>query len=134
MNNPRTTPDNPAISGDGVDNQPPARSRYAADIECAIGLNIGAGRAEGVHRVRDAVLAVHDTALAQARAKKAEYRHKAIQRAILLGRYETLLGAIREFAAEETTASNDWGDGYRQAVADLVEILDAFPTDQQPAT
>ncbi|WP_385618604.1 hypothetical protein PXH67_06395 [Streptomyces sp. P8-A8] len=35
-------------------------SNYAADVECAIGLNVGDGGTEGVHAARDAVLAVRD--------------------------------------------------------------------------
>jgi hypothetical protein len=64
-------------------------------------------------------------------------RHTAIRRAILLSRHQGLLVAIREFVAEETTPTNGWGDGYRDAKRDLVEILDAFAPDaidqpQQP--
>jgi hypothetical protein len=36
------------------------REQYANDVECAIGLNVDCGGTEGVHRVRDAVLAVRD--------------------------------------------------------------------------
>lgn len=36
------------------------RERYVADIECAIGLNVDCGGTEGVHRVRDAVIAARD--------------------------------------------------------------------------
>jgi hypothetical protein len=58
---PRTTPDNSATSGDAADN--PLREQYAAAVECAIGLNVDCGGTEGVHRVRDAVLAVRDAEL-----------------------------------------------------------------------
>lgn len=35
-------------------------SNYAADVECAIGLNVGGDGTEGVYAARDAVLAVRD--------------------------------------------------------------------------
>jgi hypothetical protein len=42
--------------------------RYADDVECAIGLNVDCGGTEGVHRVRDAVLAVRDRDMERLRA------------------------------------------------------------------
>lgn len=42
-------------------------NKYAAEVECAIGLNVGGG-AEGVSAARDAVLAVQDRTLEQLRA------------------------------------------------------------------
>lgn len=57
---------------------------------------------------------------------EAAWRRKAIRRAIRLGRYETTLNAVRELAAEQVTARSEWGDGYRDALRDLNELLDAL--------
>ncbi|WP_030975186.1 DUF6085 family protein [Streptomyces sp. NRRL S-1824] len=65
MTDQRTTPDNPATSDDAADNSGP---NYAAEVECAIGLNVGGGGADGVHAARDAVLAVRDREMEQLRA------------------------------------------------------------------
>lgn len=74
----------------------------------------------------DAVIAVADREQQKVRAEVNAWRLKAIQRAIRLGRYETTLQALREYAAEEVTARNGWGDGYRDAMRDLTELLDTL--------
>lgn len=61
-----------------------------------------------------------------AQADEAAWRRKAIQRAIRLSRYETALNAVRELAAEQVTTRSEWGDGYRDALRDLNELLDTL--------
>lgn len=114
-----------------MNDQPtPEPSNYAAEVECAIGLNVGnGGGIEGVHAARDAVLAVRDREMERLSEQANAFRQTAIRRAILLSRHQGLLVAIREFVAEETTPTNGWGDGYRDAKRDLAEILDAFAPD-----
>jgi hypothetical protein len=55
---------------------PEPRKEYRAAIEAAIGLNVDCGGSEGVHRVRDAVLAVRDLELDQARASREQWRRE----------------------------------------------------------
>lgn len=80
----------------------------------------------------DAVLAIRDQEMEQLRAETNAWRRKAIRRAIRLGRHESTLQAIREYATEEVTQQDGWGDGYRQALADLAEILDTLMPQEQP--
>ena len=103
----------------------PTGDQYARDIECAIGLNAGGTGTAMVHAVRDAILNVRDE---QIRA----WRHKAIERAIKLGRAESTLLAVRELATEDFARDGDWGDGYRTAQADLLEVLNALNPQEQP--
>ncbi|WP_406325841.1 hypothetical protein OG784_12940 [Streptomyces sp. NBC_01617] len=44
-------------------------SNYAADVECAIGLNVGGDGTEGVHAACDAVLSVRDREMERLRAE-----------------------------------------------------------------
>ncbi|MFE5368144.1 hypothetical protein [Streptomyces mirabilis] len=57
------TPDGTGGAQAGAEGREVLREKYAAAVECAIGLNVDCGGTEGVHRVRDAVLAVRDREL-----------------------------------------------------------------------
>jgi hypothetical protein len=105
--NPRTTPDNPATSSDTADNS--LREQYAAAVECAIGLNVDCGGTEGVHRVRDAVLAVRDRELE--RLEKLHQAHLRVE-ARLAG----------ESLAAEATADPIMLGKLEQAVAQPAEL------------
>ncbi|KOU50550.1 hypothetical protein ADK55_18580 [Streptomyces sp. WM4235] len=65
------------------------RWRYAARIECAIGLNGGAGGSEGVKAARDAVLAVRDEELDAVRRRA-------------IGHVE-IIGDVRDWARKHLT-------------------------------
>lgn len=88
------------------------RARYAADIECAIGLNIGRGGTAGVTAARDAVLAVHDSELGQLRAERDAL-------AAMFAGLERLLA----------TSARDWGD-YR-ADAWLYAVLIGWDCEEE---
>ena len=80
---------------------------------------------EGKRAVADAVL--------KTRIGEAEtWRRKAISRAVALGRAERAINAIAEMAAEEVTHPGAWGDGYRDAIKGLTELLEAFAPKEQP--
>lgn len=57
------TPDGTGGAQAGAEGREVLREKYAAAVECAIGLNVDCGGTEGVHRVRDAILAVCDREL-----------------------------------------------------------------------
>lgn len=67
----RAEAEDAALDPDGL------RERYADAVECAIGLNVNCGGTEGVHRVRDAVLAVRDRRMEQLTAGRATWKAKA---------------------------------------------------------
>jgi hypothetical protein len=58
---------------------PEPRDEYAAAVEAAIGLNVDCGGSDGVHRVRDAVLAVRDLELEQAQASRERWRQEVLE-------------------------------------------------------
>ncbi|MFH9798067.1 hypothetical protein [Streptomyces virginiae] len=58
---------------------PDPRTEYVAAVEAVIGLNVDCGGIEGVHRVRDAVLAVRDLELEQARASRERWRQEVLE-------------------------------------------------------
>lgn len=70
--------------------------------------------------------AVADAVLKASSEETAKWRHRAISRAVALGRAEHAVTAIRELAGETVTDAHAWGDGYREALRDLNEILEAF--------
>jgi hypothetical protein len=55
-----------------------------------------------------------------------DWRRKAVRRALRISKLEGTIQAITDLAAEEITARNDWGDGYRAAITDLQEVLREF--------
>jgi len=112
----------------------PFREQVAAAIasyDHAVGLATDPAPRDHHHSQADAVLAVRDRELEQLRAQANAWRLKAIRRAIRLGRHESTLQAVREMATEEVTPQNGWGDGYRQALADLNELLDTLMPQEQ---
>lgn len=80
---------------------------------------------EGKRAVVDAVLKVGSD-------EAEKWRRKAIRRAVALGRAEHAINAIRELANETVTDAHAWGDGYREALRDLDEVLQAFAPKEQP--
>lgn len=122
-------------------------SRRAAEAEAQAGLT----RGELVNTRRELaelrrVSALHadterrltDDLRAEVRKREAAeataetFRHKAVRRALRLARVTGVLDAIREMAAEKVTARNEWGDGYRDAIRDLNEILDGLTPKETP--
>ena len=96
--------------------RPSDSEQYARDIECAIGLNSGGTGPDMVHAVRDAVLRVRDQQLTH-------WRRKAIRRGLAVSRLQGVIQALEELAAEEITHRGEWGNGYRDAQRDLLELL-----------
>lgn len=55
-----------------------------------------------------------------------EWRHKAIRRALGTAELHGALNGCRDLISEEITRTDGWGDGYREAIGDLREVLVAF--------
>ncbi|KOU30190.1 hypothetical protein ADK53_28645 [Streptomyces sp. WM6373] len=77
---------------------PDPRTEYVVAVEAAIGLNVDCGGIEGVHRVRDAVLAVRDLELEQARASRERWRQEILELAEQVKALNAKLDAIAKAA------------------------------------
>ncbi|KOV07491.1 hypothetical protein [Streptomyces sp. XY533] len=75
---------------------PDPRTEYVAAVEAAIGLNVDCGGREGVHRVRDAILAVRDLELEQARASREQWRQEVLELAEQVKALNAKLDAIAQ--------------------------------------
>jgi len=81
----------------------------------------GASGARTFPDLTDAILALVD------RAEQAEaWRRKAIRRALETSKLRGAIEGCRDLISEDITRSDAWGDGYREAINDLREILAAF--------
>ncbi|GAA1778809.1 MULTISPECIES: hypothetical protein [Actinomycetes] len=89
---------------------PDPRAEYVAAVEAAIGPNVDCGGIEGVHRVRDAVLAVRDLELEQARASREQWRQEVLELAEQVKALNAKLDAIAQ-AADLIRADADHHDG-----------------------
>lgn len=65
-------------------------------------------------------------ALEQSRSEANAWRHKAIRRALGTAKLHGALNGCRDLIGEEITRTDEWGDGYREAIGDLREVLAAF--------
>ncbi|MFF1684628.1 hypothetical protein [Streptomyces sp. NPDC058254] len=65
-------------------------------------------------------------AFEQLRAESDAWRRKAIRRALGTSKLRGAIEGCRDLISEDITRSDAWGDGYREAISDLREILAAF--------
>lgn len=80
---------------------------------------------DGQHAIAEAVLKLRND-------YADKWRHKAIRRAIELGRLERALEAVHDFATQGSDNPGPWGDGYRTARQDFRELLAIYlPKEQQ---
>lgn len=63
----------------------------------------------------------------------APWRRKAVRRAIAASRLQGVVQAVTELANEQVTNPGPWGDGYREALSDLRELLETLTPSGQPA-
>lgn len=62
----------------------------------------------------------------QLRTEADAWRRKAIRRALGTSKLRGAIDGCRDLIGEDITRSDAWGDGYREAISDLREILQAF--------
>jgi septal ring factor EnvC (AmiA/AmiB activator) len=97
------------------------QSSYAAEVECAIGLNVGGG-AEGVYAARDAVLAVRDREMEQLRAELGRVQQAACRTAEALRLNSKRLDAVLADRESERAARTAEEKRARAAEAVLARV------------